>query len=119
MAILIWEIDGIKMVSFQTPAILDSVEVDKIGRQLYELVDGQAHRKILLDFRQVRQLSSQMLGTLIQLNKKSKAIKGKVVLCGLGPEVLKVLKTSRLDKLLHIAADEEQARQLFEASAGN
>ena len=119
MALMISDIEGVKIVTFGTLAILDPVEVDAIGQQLYKLVDERAHRKIVLDFRKVRQLSSQMLGTLIKLNKKSKAIKGKVVLCGLRPDLLKAFTVTRLDKILQIADDEQQARGLFSALGGD
>ena len=118
MALMISEVQGVKVVTFQTLAILDPVEVDTIGQQLYKLVDEQAKRKILLDFSSVRQLSSQMLGTLIKLNKKSMAIKGKVVLCGLRPDLLKAFQVTKLDKVLQIADDEAAAQRHFDGLGG-
>jgi len=115
MALIITEEYGVKVVVFDMPTLLDQADIDSVGEQLFDLVDSQARRKILLDFRKVRLLSSSMLGTLIQLNKKSKAIKGKVVLCGLRPDVRKVLRTTKLDKLLEIAEDEDQAMGSFRA----
>ena len=67
-------------VSFRDASLLDGVAVEAVGRELYDLVDKQAHRKILLDFGSVRFLSSTMLGVLVSLHKKSVAIKGKVVI---------------------------------------
>lgn len=106
MTLMISDVQGVKVVTFQTLAIVDPVEIDTIGEQLYELVDGQAKRKILLDFARVRQLSSQMLGALIKLNNKSKGIKGKVILCGLRPDLMKAFEVTRLNKVLTIVADE-------------
>ncbi len=119
MALMISDVQGVKVVTFQTLAIVDPVEIDTIGEQLFELVDGQAKRKILLDFAKVRQLSSQMLGALIKLNKKSKGIKGKVILCGLRPDLLKAFEVTKLDKVLHIVADESAARGHFSALGGS
>jgi len=116
--LMIAEVEGVKVVTFQTLSILDPIEVEIIGRQLCELVDEQARRKILLDFHKVRQLSSQMLGALIKLDKKSKAIKGKVVLSGLRPEIAKVFEVTRLNKILHIVADEQEAMSCFDGLRG-
>ena len=113
---LVTNIRGVTVVDFQSPSILNSVEVDTIGQRLYRLVDEQAHRKIVLDFGQVRFLSSQMLGVLINLHKKAEQINGAVILCGLRPELSKVFKITRLDKILKFAKDEEAALNEFGVS---
>ena len=113
---LVTNIRGVTVVDFQSPSILNSVEVDMIGQRLYRLVDERAQRKIVLDFSQVRFLSSQMLGVLINLHKKAEQINGAVILCGLHPELGKVFKITRLDKLLKFAKDEEAALNEFGVS---
>jgi len=117
-SLVISEVEGVKVVTFQTLSILDAVDVEAIGQQLCELVDAQARRKILLDFHKVRQLSSQMLGVIVKLDKKSKAINGKVVLSGLRPEISKVFEVTRLNKILHIVADEREAMGCFAGLRG-
>ena len=113
---LVTNIRGVTVVGFQSQSILDSVEVETIGQRLYRLVDEQAQRKIVLDFGQVRLLSSQMLGVLINLHKKAEKINGALILCGLRPELGKVFKITRLDKLLKFAKDEEAALNEFGVS---
>jgi len=113
---IVTNIRGVSVVYFQSPSILDSAEIETIGKRLYRLVDEQAHRKIVLDFGQVRFLSSQTLGVLINLNKKVEQIKGKLIICGLRPELSKVFKVTRLDKLLKFARDEEAALNEFGVS---
>jgi len=93
---IVTNIRGVSVVYFQSPE--------------------QAHRKIVLDFGQVRFLSSQTLGVLINLNKKVEQIKGKLIICGLRPELSKVFKVTRLDKLLKFARDEEAALNEFGVS---
>ena len=107
--LVISDIQGVTVVNFRNSSILDSVVVESIGNELYALVDEQARRKIVLDFSAVRFLSSQMLGALIALQKKSSEIKGKLVICGLRPNLFKVFGIMKLDKLLSFAKDEEAA----------
>jgi anti-sigma B factor antagonist len=103
------EIQGATVVNFRNQSILDGTVIHRIATELYALVEEQAHRKIILDFTDVRFLSSQMLGTLIALQKKSVLIQGKIVICGLRPDLAKVFKIMKLEKLFAFAADEHEA----------
>ncbi len=113
--LVIQNIGGVVIVNFGGSSILDAQLIEALGQRLYELVDQQAHRKLVLDFSKVQFLSSSVLGVLIKLQKKSAAIGGKVVLCGLKPELHKVFKISRMDRLFSFCADEGQALGSFGA----
>lgn len=106
---------GVTVVSFRNASILDMPVVQAIADELFALIDKQAQKKILLDFDAVRFLSSQMIGTLIALQKKSKGIGGRVILCGLKPEPLKVFKIMKLDKVLEFALDEHEGFKKIES----
>ena len=105
-SLVLSQIENVTIVTFRSASIIDLPSVESIGRDLYTLVDDQAKRRIILDFSAVKFLSSQMLGVLIALQKKAKAIKGRVVLCGMRPELMKVFKITKLDKVLAFASDE-------------
>ena len=107
--LVITEEQGVKFASLTAASILDGAVIDDIGSALYALVDEQACRKLVVDFRAVGFLASSMLGVLIALDNKSRAIKGTVVLCGLRPNLKKVFKITRLDKRLTFAEDETEA----------
>jgi anti-sigma B factor antagonist len=107
--LLIQTIRDATIVNFQDTSILDTLQVQQIGDEIYGLVDTMNRKKLVLDFSKVRFLSSSALGVLITLRKKSEAIKGKVVLCGLRSELMKVFQISRLDKLFEFCDNEEDA----------
>ena len=111
--LVIHSLRDVTVVNFEDTAILDTLQVEQIGEALYELVDGKACRKIILDFTKVQLLSSSALGILITLLKKSSEIKGRVVLCSLRPELRKIFKISRLDKMFEFADNEEEALETF------
>lgn len=112
--LVITQIQGVVVVNFRNQSILDGASIDAIAAQLYALVDQQAHRKIVLDFNAVRFLSSQVIGALLQMDKKVKAIKGKVVICGMKPNLFKIFETMNLHKILTFAEDEEKALNSFD-----
>ena len=107
--LVVAEVQGVMVVGFQTSSIMDLATIEKIGGELYALVEQQARKKIVLDFSAVRFLSSQMLGVLIQLQRKARQIGGRVVLCAMRPDLMKVFQITRLDKILEFASDERQA----------
>jgi len=97
------------VVSFEKPRILDPMEIDPMGQELYALVDQRKSRNIILDFTKVQYLSSQILGVLMMLNKKSAGIKGRLLLCGLSNDLRGLFKIVSLDKVLQIVPNRQTA----------
>ncbi len=112
--LLISQIQTVTVVNFGNSAILDGIAVESIRNELYTLVDQQARRKIVLDFEKVKFLSSMMLGVLIDLHKRSQAINGTVIVCGLRKDLFKVFKVMNLHKLLDFAKTQEEALGKFD-----
>jgi len=100
---------GVTVVNFRARAILDGPAVEAIGKDLLALVEEQAQRKIVLDFAEVRHLTSSMIGVLVKLHQKSAEIKGKVVICALQDRLMEVFRVTKLDSLLLFAKDEAEA----------
>lgn len=111
--LIMYPIRDALIVVFNEPMVLDSLQVQQIGDELYRLVDGRACRRLILDLSKVQMLSSSALGVLIHLKKKSDAIKGKVVLCGVRKEPMKVFQITHLNKVFDIKANEEEALAVF------
>ncbi len=115
--LLIHQIRDVTVVNFNETSILDAMQVEQIGTQLDDLVEKQARQKILLDFSNVRLLSSSALGVLVTLQKKARQIKGRAVICGLRPELRKVFKITSLDKLFDFYDDESSGLAAFGVTA--
>jgi anti-sigma B factor antagonist len=114
--LFIQAVRDVTVVNFADASILDTQVVQQIGDDLYALVDQQARRKIILDFDKVKFLSSSALGVLITLRKKADAIKGKIVLCSMKPELRKVFKIMNLEKMFDFQDNEEKALGVFGVS---
>jgi anti-sigma B factor antagonist len=111
--LVMYPIRDVMVVVFNEAMVLDALQVQQIGDMLYQLVDGRACRKLILDMSKVQMLSSAALGVLINLKKKSDAIKGKVVLCGIRKEPMKVFQITHLNKVFDICAGEHEALAVF------
>jgi anti-sigma B factor antagonist len=94
---------GYTVVEFQTESLMNPTELEQIGHALYRLVEQDRKHSFLLDFSRVKYLSSQAIGIILTLNKKLSQVKDSaVVLCGVGPQLLQLLKITRLDQILKI-----------------
>lgn len=65
--------------------------------------------RVALDFREVRLLASVGLGGLITLGRACTSKGGKLAVFNMSGDILKVLKLTRLDKLIPVARDEGEA----------
>lgn len=89
---------------------MDAVDLENIGQCLYRLIDEEDRRKIVLDFEKVTYLSSQAIGIVLNMNKKLRALPhSKLVLCGVGPKLMELVKITRLDKILTIKPSQREA----------
>jgi anti-sigma B factor antagonist len=104
---------GVMVVTFNDSSILDAAAIEQLGRDLYQLTDEQHRQKLVLNFANVKFLSSQALGVLLTLHKKAREIKGDVVLCGLKPELKKVFTITSLDKIFRFFPDDVGALASF------
>jgi anti-sigma B factor antagonist len=108
------QVEKFTVVEFKNPSLMDPLELEAIGQQLYKLVDEQDKRKIILDFEKVQYLSSQAIGIVLTMNKKLGGLaNSKLILCGVGPRLLELLKITRLDRLLTIKPSQREALKVM------
>ena len=112
--LIIQHFADVTTVTFQDTALIQGQVIDDLAADLYELTDRKNKRKLILDFSNVRLFASQMLSVLITLNKKSKAIKGHLVLCGLRDELKQVFAITNLDKSFSFFTDTASALTHFQ-----
>ncbi len=111
--LLVQHYKDVTVVSFQNVAVLDSANIEALGRNLLDLVEKQDHRKVVLEFSAVKFMSSQALGVLLQLKKAMDPVKGTVVIAGIRPELHKVFKITNLHKLFTFHDDLDKALGQF------
>lgn len=103
------KVGDVTVVKFLDKKILDEVGIQELGAELFALVEQQNRKAILLNFDGVEFLSSAALGKLITFDRKVKAAKGRMKLCGIRPEILEVFQVTKLNKVFDIRAAEAEA----------
>ena len=78
----------------------DHVQTDTVAEELRDellaVLDGVKPTAVALDFRNVQYLSSAGFRPLLSLRRKLHEVGGRLVLCGLNPEVANVFRLTRL-----------------------
>ncbi len=111
--LLVEDYAGVALVKFAESSILETAAIEQLGRDLSHLIDVEQKQKLVLDFANVKFLSSHALGILLTLHRKASEGKGGVVLCGLRPELKKVFTITNLDKVFKFCRDDAEALASF------
>lgn len=90
---------------------LRSLDTGKLRAELGVLCRDRDSRVIILSMRNTETLASSVLGALAQLSADLERVGGVLVLYKVPKEVCKVLKKTRLDRLIHTAKDRGGARK--------
>ncbi len=99
------------VAKFTTRHLLSEAKMQAVAEQLLCLGDEAGYRYLVLDFAAVKRLSTELLGTLIALQRKVEAKRGKLAVCNLSPELYEIFKVVNLHRFLTIYDDEQEALQ--------
>src|SRR5262245_47501573 len=94
---------------FSREVILSGPRADAAGAGLRALLAELGERPLLVDFGNVRSLSSLMLGQLIGLSRDAKAGGLRLALFNLQPDVRGIMEVTQLTRLLRLCGDEAEA----------
>lgn len=102
--------DGITSIRFRDNSILDALAIQRIGKELADVLEVQGVKRAIIDFRDVRFLSSEALRMLLGLRSRADRAGAKVALCAIKPELTKIFKLTNLDQLFQMYPDVSAAR---------
>jgi anti-sigma B factor antagonist len=107
------EVGDVTVVRFLDHKIVEDVNIQELGQEMFRLVESDGRRRVLLDFSSVDFLSSAALGKLITLDKKMKAHGGALKLANIRREIYEVFDITKLNRLFDIRKDEADALAAF------
>lgn len=100
----------VAVLCFTEANLSEVANTEQLGDELNLLVDHFEFHHVVLSFRNVRFLSSSVLGKLISFHRRIKRLEGKLVLCEFSDPLIDVLTTSNLLKYFQIAESVDQAQ---------
>jgi len=111
--LMVQKLADITVVTIQEGRLLESQKLDALGEELYKLVDQMDRKKLVVDCEKVQFLASAAISVFINLQRKSAAIKGTLVICGMKKDLMQVFEITKLTKLFKFAPDENAALKLL------
>jgi anti-sigma B factor antagonist len=108
------DVNGVAVVDFVDSGLMfEATLIHELGEELHSLLTDHGQSRILLDFSQVRYLSSSMLGQLVKLVKEVETARGQLKITGLGPVLRDTFRISHLESLFEIYDDKASALKAF------
>ena len=94
------------IVSFTDEKILEEKDINELQASLMSVIESAASKiNLILDFGNVRFLSSAVLGLLIRVSKRIYEQEGQLRLCNINPRIYEIFKITRLTKTFDIYTD--------------
>jgi anti-sigma B factor antagonist len=110
---VVQRVGDVDIVEFMDEALIDQATIERMGRDLQELVAKAGHPKLIISFTNVHSVSSAVLGVLIATNKQVKKLRGELRLASIPDRVFEVFRLTRLDKMLKIYKTADEAMVKF------
>jgi anti-sigma B factor antagonist len=101
------------VVSFTDEKILEEKDIKALQDSIMSVVEQAERINLILDFGNVRFLSSSVLGLLIRLSKRIYERDGQLKLCNINPKIFEIFKITRLTTTFDIHKDVESAVEDF------
>ena len=99
----------VNVVDLTLPHTLDIEEFDRLNESILELIRGEPEGQWVLDLSQLSYMGSAALGLLVNLRQQIKQSGGRLVLCGLSPQLVHIFKTCCMERLFRIVKSRKDA----------
>ncbi len=100
------------VVGFTDEKILEEKDINELQESLMSVIESASGKiSLILDFGNVRFLSSAVLGLLIRVSKRIYEQEGQLRLCNINPRIYEIFKITRLTKTFDIYTDVESAAE--------
>jgi anti-sigma B factor antagonist len=97
------------IVTFTDEKILEERDIIELQQSLMGVIEQSEKINLILDFANVKFLSSAVLGLLIRVSKKIYEQDGQLRLCNISPRIYEIFKITRLTKIFDILPDRAAA----------
>ncbi len=115
-SLVVRTVGDVVVVYFADSKILEEMQVKNVGNELYDLIDKQSRRHIIISFQNIERFSTALLGKLIGLKKKAHQIQGSVRLCAIPDNIMEIFRVTGLNAAFEIYGDEQAAIKSFGAA---
>lgn len=102
-------LDNATIVTFTSEKLLEEKDIQNVQGSIMSVIEQSERINMVLDFGNVKFLSSAVLGLLIRVSKKVYEKDGKLMLCNINKKIYEIFKITRLTKIFDIYPDIQSA----------
>jgi len=102
------------IIAFTDEKILEENDIKALQESIMSVIEDSKAINLILDFGNVRYLSSAVLGLLIRISKKVYESNGRLKLCSISSKIYEIFKITRLIRIFDIYEDVESAGRAAE-----
>ena len=97
----------VTIATFEDENILEEQQIKKLDAALEPVIAANEHKKLVLNFEDVRFMSSAFLGMLVKVHKHVLEAGGRLQLVNLDPKIYKVFQITQLTKIFDIVVSKD------------
>jgi anti-anti-sigma factor len=98
----------VTLVTFEDENILEEQQIRKLERALLPIVRENEQKRLVLNFQNVKFMSSSFLGLLVKIHKRVVEMDGQLQLFNLDPKIHKVFEITQLVKIFDIVPPRQE-----------
>ena len=94
---------AINILHLSLPDTLDSIDMDRLIEDIMQSLSGRASGRWVIDLTEVRYMGSSILGLMVNIRERVRQSRGRLVICGMSNDLLRVFQTCCLERLFTIS----------------
>ncbi len=103
--------ENVTFITFTDEKILEEIDINALQVSVMAVIEETETINLVLNFCNVKFLSSAVLGFLLRVSKKVYEKNGRLALCNITSKILEIFKITRLTEIFNIQKDTESAAE--------
>ena len=92
----------VTLVTFNDERIVDENQIRELHKSFEPVVEANQNKKLVLNFINVKFMTSALLGLLVRIHKRVSEQGGRIQLCNLDANIHRVFEITKLTKIFDI-----------------
>ena len=101
-AIIVEHGQDVTFVTFVDERIVDEEQIRELKESLEPVIEKNENKKLILNFVNVKFMTSSLLGLLVRIHKNVRERNGRLQLSNLDPNLYKIFEITQLTKIFDI-----------------
>ncbi len=107
-------VGDVTIIKFTAPSLLDNLTIELINDEFDRIVHEMGRCRLIVDFTNVKLMSSSALGIFIKVHQAVQSAKGRIILCGIRDALMESFRISQLHKIFEFSKTIQSAMQQIE-----